>query len=394
MHSCIISLFLLFCTCAQHGGHATKLSQREYQRFTNTGLKVERQERKAGNLYINIVKGIFNSDKGNLIQNVASIPCDTIQTLESDADEAEDFVNQIQAGEVPSIITNLPEEAISGVVSVVGDVIAVATEVEDIAEAAVTDVVNLFNDIEDGSIVSVIESIPSDIEAAITNGWNDFTDEVKTLFSDITCFFEGGCPSSSSAGFCSMPASVAATTTSDTAAAAYTSEFYASESSQSAAAAYTAEYYSSYYAAKSSESAAAAYTSEFYASESSESAAAAYTAEYYSSYYSESSAAAASSSALDVSVSTQSAATASYYVSENSAATAAGNTPSETLLQGTTPTAAQNPTPPQVQTTAQMTSQPTVNGQTSSTGVLPYALCRSDGLVVVLFAIFGLVLWL
>ncbi len=101
-----------------------------------------------------------------------------------------------------------------------------------------------------GSIVSEISGIPTDIINGITNGWNGFTDEIKTGFSDFSCLFKPSddpdCASSSSAGFCSMPASAAASTTSDTAAAA----------SASAAAAYTSDYYASYHASVSSAAAA------------------------------------------------------------------------------------------------------------------------------------------
>lgn len=163
---------------------------------------------------------------------------------------------------MPSIIANLPEE----VVSDLADTVDVATSIiGDVAGAAVTDVVSIFDAIEDGSIVSEIEGIPTDIINGITNGWNGFTDEIKTGYSDFKCLFKPSddpdCASSSSAGFCSMPASAAASTTSDTAAAAsasaaaaYTSDYYASASS--AAAAYTSEYYASYYASVSSAAAA------------------------------------------------------------------------------------------------------------------------------------------
>ncbi len=101
-----------------------------------------------------------------------------------------------------------------------------------------------------GSIVSEISGIPTDIINGITNGWNGFTDEIKTGYSDFKCLFKPSddpdCASSSSAGFCSMPASAAASTTSDTAAAA----------SASAAAAYTSDYYASYHASVSSAAAA------------------------------------------------------------------------------------------------------------------------------------------
>lgn len=166
---------------------------------------------------------------------MANILCDTIETLESDADEAEQFVSQIQAGQVPSAITDLPQEAVSEF----RDIIDVATMViDDVAGAAVTDVVNVFNEIEDGSIVSVVAGIPSDIIDAITNGWDDFASEVHSAWGGFTCFFEGDCSNTSSAGFCHMPAvaSASATAKAAAAAAAYTSSYYAFES-----AAYQAE---------------------------------------------------------------------------------------------------------------------------------------------------------
>ena len=343
----------------------------------------------ANDLHSNIVKGIFNSNKGNLIQNVASIPCNTIETLQSDADEAEQFVEQLQAGQVPSIIANLPEEAVSEF----GEIIGVATEVIDVAEAAVTDVINIFNDIEDGSIVSDIEGIPTDIINAITNGWNDFTDDIKTGWDDFTCWIDDDCSSSSLAGFCSMPASASATATPDAgaasssaaAAAAYTSEFYASESSAAAAAAaYTSEFYAS------ESSAGAAYTSAYYSSYAS--GAAAYTSAYYSSYYaSESSAEAAGESASSV----DSAANA-----DRTTADTMTNANTETQRQTTTPTSPQNPAPGGVQSNSQITTQstqapqPTQSPQESSMGSLSFEFDRFNHLALAGFAVLAVALWL
>ena len=200
--------------------------------------------------FSNIAKAIFRSDKGNLIQNLADIPCDVIQSLESDADEAEEFVNQLQAGEIPSIISDFPSAAVSEF----ADTIEVATAViADVAGAAITDVIDVFNEIGNGSIlddvVSDVEAIPTDLVDAITNGWGDFTDEVKTGWSDFTCWIEDDCTTLSTADACSLPASAAATTTPGAAAtttspdaAATTSLGAAATTTPSAAAATTTFY--------------------------------------------------------------------------------------------------------------------------------------------------------
>ena len=334
----------------------------------------------------NIVKGIFNSEKGNLIQNVASIPCDTIETLESDADEAEQFVNQIQAGQVPSVIANLPQEAVSEF----GDIIEVATMViDDIAEAAVTDVINVVNEIEDGSIVSVIEGIPEDIIDAITNGWDDFTSGVESVWGDVTCFFEGGCSSTSSSGFCAMPASASASATDNAAAAssaaaagaAYTSAFYASESSADAA----------------------AYTSAFYASESSADAAAyASSLDYYSTAELPSYSSVLSAYSSSISSAGDAAYTSAYYASESSAAAASAADqqayPAQTTLQAGTPTVVRSPATQQGQNTLQSTSQasspPTQSTQPSSKATSTYDWSDFNYLSLAALTVFGLALWL
>ena len=298
----------------------------------------------------NIVKGIFNSDKGNLIQNVANIPCDTIETLESDADEAEQFVSQIQAGQVPSAITDLPQEAVSEF----GDIIDVATMViDDVAGAAVTDVVNVFNEIEDGSIVSVVAGIPSDIIDAITNGWDDFTSEVQSAWGGFTCFFEGDCSSTSSAGFCLMPAAASASATANAAATSASASASATANAAAASA-------SAYYASESSASAAAAANSQYYASESSATAAAAYTSSYY-----------ASESAA--------------YQAESTTTTTPTTTSS---LQNGAPIVTPSPA------AQSSTSQPTQPAPHSSKGIMSHGMAESHCLATTAMIVIGLALWL
>lgn len=326
-------------------------------------------------MHRNIVKGIFNSNKGGFIQNLADIPCGTMETLESDADQAEQFVSQIQAGEIPSAITDLPEEAVSELETII-DVVTMV--IEDVADAVVTDVVKVFNEIEDGSIASAIEGIPKDIIKGITKGWDDLTSEAKGVWGDVTCFFKGGCPSTSPGGSCRTPAAASASATTN-AAAASASAYYASESGASEAAAATSAYYASesrasegaaassaYYASQStaSEAAAAAYTSSYYASESAVAAAA-----YTSSYYASESAVAASE----------------YYASQSSSAVASTVDQAETV---TSNPSAQTTT----QTTPQGTSQPTQPSQPSSRGLASYRWAGSHALAITAMIVFGLVL--
>lgn len=163
-----------------------------------------------------MVRGLLNSHKGDIAHYITEIPCNIIATLESDAGQAEQFVNQIEKGQVPTIISDLPKEA----VDVFGDVLNVLTmipsEIINVTEAAATDVVNIVDDIEDGSITSVLAAIPSEIVAGITNGWGDLTngitDAVNGLTDGFKCDILGQCPSTP-VQTCGTPQTGAATTT-------------------------------------------------------------------------------------------------------------------------------------------------------------------------------------
>lgn len=177
-----------------------------------------------GNPYINIVQGLFRSERGNIVHYLSNVPCDVVQTLETDADEAETFVNQLKAGQVPSIIQDLPQEAVQEFKDVINIALSLPTEILDAVESAATDAANIFNDIEDGSIIQDLEKIPGIIVSDITSGWADFTSELTGAWDDVTsgieCFF-GHCPQSTAVGSC--PAAAAATTTNQGAAATTTS---------------------------------------------------------------------------------------------------------------------------------------------------------------------------
>ena len=60
----------------------------------------------------------------------------------------------------------------------------------NVAEAAVTDVVDVANEIENGTIVSEIEKLPSEVASVVTQGWGEFTAGIVDDWNDFTCFFK------------------------------------------------------------------------------------------------------------------------------------------------------------------------------------------------------------
>ena len=171
----------------------------------------------------NIVQGLLRSKKGNTLRYVNDIPCDIIQSLETDADAAMEFVEQLKAGQVPSIVQDLPQEAVQGFRDVINIAFSLPTEILDVAEAAASDAAKVFDDIEDGSIIQDIEHIPGIVLSDITSGWADFTNELTGAWDDVTsdigCFFKD-CPQPTALRSC--PAAAAATTTANGAAATTT----------------------------------------------------------------------------------------------------------------------------------------------------------------------------
>ena len=85
----------------------------------------------------------------------------------------------------------------------------IPADIINVAEAAATDVVNIVDDIEDGSITSVLASLPSEVVADITNAWGDLTDGITNAWNGFTCLFEN-CPSTDT---CGTPQTGAATMT-------------------------------------------------------------------------------------------------------------------------------------------------------------------------------------
>ena len=138
-----------------------------------------------------IVQGLLRSDK--IVRRLSDIPCNVIQTLETDAVEAEKFIDELKIGKVPTIIQDLPNELIQDIKDVVGIFATLPNQIFD----AVTDAVNVFNDIESGAIVSDLERIPGVIVSDIINAWGDLTSGLVDDWNEakpvINCIL-GGCP--------------------------------------------------------------------------------------------------------------------------------------------------------------------------------------------------------
>ena len=190
-------------------------------------------------MHSNLARGLLRPNKGDIIKYLSDIPCEELLSLETDADEAREFIEQLHNGQVPSIIQDLPQEAAQEFIDVVNIALSLPTEIQDAAEAAVTDAANVSNDIEDGSIVQDIESIPGIILADVTSGWADFTNELTDAWNDATsgigcCFGNSNdCPQSTTVGSC---AAAAATTTTPGAAASTQNAAVASTQKTAAAA--------------------------------------------------------------------------------------------------------------------------------------------------------------
>lgn len=159
-----------------------------------------------------IIRGLLRSH--NIIQDISKIPCDVINTLETDVDAAKNFVTELEQGRVPELIKDLPQEIIGTFHDLINIAASLPTEIFDAAQAVVTDVVHVFDDIENGSIVSDLERVPSIVVSDVTAGWGDFTHGVVGLWNgvtgDIACAFES-CPTSTATtiGSCVMATSTA-----------------------------------------------------------------------------------------------------------------------------------------------------------------------------------------
>ena len=141
----------------------------------------------------NIVWGLLNLKKGNILQYVSELLCNVIQTLESDFGEAEQFVQEIVSGNVPVIFQDLSQNAVAQFSDVINIAFTLPAAFLGAAESIATEPENLFEDIEDGNTINDLSQFGESIVADITNGWEDFTAGVTDTWndntSDIDCFF-------------------------------------------------------------------------------------------------------------------------------------------------------------------------------------------------------------
>ena len=169
-----------------------------------------------------ILEGLLRSQHFSSI--AAQIPCDIITSLESDEYQAQQFIQQVEAGQVPTIIQDLPSEIVDAFTSIVDIALKLPQALLDDAENAVSDAEHIFNDIFDGNIVQDIESLPGEIASDVTAEWGHVTSDLvegwTALTHGVACFFTGGCASptpgacaSTSVPVSSVPAPVAASQT-------------------------------------------------------------------------------------------------------------------------------------------------------------------------------------
>ena len=161
------------------------------------------------------MRGLLRSK--NTIKYISRIPCDIIYTLETKEEEARNFVVEIEKGQVPTLIKNLPEDILGSFTDAVGIFLTLPSEIVDAAEAAVTDAVNVFDDIESGAIISDLADIPNVVVSDVTSAWGDLTEGFQDGWdaaTDAIACFLGKCHVSSSVpGSCQS--NTAAITTSD-----------------------------------------------------------------------------------------------------------------------------------------------------------------------------------
>ncbi|KAF7510605.1 hypothetical protein GJ744_006217 [Endocarpon pusillum] len=157
------------------------------------------QERQLFRNSTKLIWGLFRSR--NIISLLGHIPCEIVQILENDENEADRFFNQIQSGEVPSLIESLPGEITDRIVDIVGIALTLPSDIFEGAEAIVSDTVEFFNAIEDGSIVERLQEVPGMIVSQFTSGWDDFTSGFGGVIDVLTCAFVH-CATTEPAGVC------------------------------------------------------------------------------------------------------------------------------------------------------------------------------------------------
>ena len=105
-------------------------------------------------------------------------------------------MQEIQAGQVPTIIQDLPSEIVDAFGSIVNVALALPQAVWDTAENIVDGFEGVFDSIADGSIVTELPQEIADAWETVTAGFVDAWDAVT---ADIACFF-GDCAEPTAGG--------------------------------------------------------------------------------------------------------------------------------------------------------------------------------------------------
>jgi len=167
--------------------------------------------------YSDLLTSIFKSGKPSVSTFVRGIPKDLLDVLETNEQQAGQFVCAVLDGDVPSAFENLAEELGSDVwgelTSGFADVTSFIESLPSLAPEVLNDILTDGEDVvsvveelftNPGAALTIIEgdvmTVVSDVESVVTGAWNDFT-----------CFICGCCSNSAAA-------SAAATTSLDPAA--------------------------------------------------------------------------------------------------------------------------------------------------------------------------------
>jgi hypothetical protein len=125
----------------------------------------------------NVLSGLLRS--GNLAASLGSIPCNVVDALSNDAEAAANFINQLQAGQVPDLIADLPETVFNTFKSAIDTLTQLPEAVVNAASDAVETAERIFDDIGSGDVEDLGEIAGEVIEDI----WNGFTAAGKSQSS-------------------------------------------------------------------------------------------------------------------------------------------------------------------------------------------------------------------
>ena len=125
----------------------------------------------------NILKGLLEAQ--DFASFAASVPCDIVNELETNVEAADQFIEEIQAGEVPTIIKDLPEEVVGAFQSILGVALQLPGAIWDTATDLVDGAEDVFDDLTgagDGSIVDDIGALPGVAATEAAELWDGVAD--------------------------------------------------------------------------------------------------------------------------------------------------------------------------------------------------------------------------